>query len=106
MEKIIYKDDKIIYTPYNHGIYIKDNYDTTIRGIIFDNIKIVYLRLNDFAYSKEVNILQGIRQENIFYNNLKKCILHLKTHYKKYKIYTSDTIKKLDSDIQQDILTS
>jgi len=110
-EKIIdgkfnFKNEKIWYAGYNHASSIKKDYDITVRGIIFKNEKIIYIRLNDFVYIKSNNPLQGRRQEAAFNRNLDGCIAYLKAIYKGYKIYTSLTINKLDYELRRYILST
>jgi len=104
MNKFIYHNNKLTNTPYNHAYNIKRlnlQYDVIVRGIIDNNKHIIYIRINDLS------IYQGIeykRVYNQFEHNLKDCISYLKHNYKKYKIYNSYTINKLDITTRKELL--
>ena len=104
MEKYIFKDKKLRHTPYNHACYIKGGYDITIRLIILDKERIIYIRINEFD-----KLYQGLEYKKVQYQfeqNLKACEAYLKRNYKKHKIYDSYSINELQYQLQKDILNS
>ena len=104
MEKYIFKNNRLKHTPYNHACYIKGDYDITVRLIILDKERIIYIRINNFD-----RLYQGLEYKQIEYKfeqNLKACEAYLKRNYKKYNIYDSYSINELPDRIQRDILNS
>lgn len=104
MKKYTYINNKFIYTPYNHALHIKKIglYDTAIRLIIYDDIKLIYIRLNDFSYDNSLELKKLCYQFN---KNLKACIGYLNANFKDYKIYDSYSINKLDYSLKRQILS-
>lgn len=99
IQLILYKmDRKFIYNKIGfkllpsifcfHSSYIKKgNFNITVRGFIFYDRKLIYIRINPNA-------------ENLFNLNLKKCLKYLKKEYPKYKIYDSYKIDKIPKDMR------
>ena len=105
MNKYIFKENRLIHTPYCHADSIARgrDYDISIRIIIFDKQKIIYVRINDLS------IYQGLEYKQIEYqfnNNLRACEAYLKRNYKKYRVYDSYSINELQDRLQRDILNS
>ncbi len=100
--KFSYNKGELEYTPYCHALHIKSDYDITVRGIVYQKEKIIYIRINDLS------VYQGLEYKKIDYNfnkNLQECISHFKRNYTGYKIYTSYTINKLSYELKQEVLS-
>ena len=106
MNKFIYtRETGFKNTPYNHGCYINGiDYDIVIRGIMFKDIRIIYLRINDFSVYQDK--LQAKKAEYQFDNNLKACESYLRKNFKDFKLYDSYTINKLPYKLQDEILNT
>jgi len=102
MKKFNYYNNELIFCGASHAICkTVINYDITVRGIIFDNEKIIYLRINDFSYA---NDLQAKKIAYQFKRNYEDCINYLKASYKGFKIYDSYTINNIHKDLKDLIL--
>lgn len=74
-----------------HSSYIKKgNFNITVRGFIFYDKKLIYIRINPNEY---------IEQKS-YNSNLKDCLKYLKKEYPKYKIYDSYKINKIPEDMR------
>lgn len=107
MNKFYFINNTLKYNKnLSHGQDIKQTgfeYDIIIRGIIFKDIKTIYLRINDFTY------YFGIKQKRLQYQfnkNLKTCENYLKRNFKDFKLYDSYTINKLPYELQKEILNT
>ena len=70
-----------------HSRYIKDDdFNITVRGFIFHDKKLIYIRINSDA-------------KKLFNLNLKNCLKYLKKEYSTYNIYDSYKINKVPKDI-------
>ena len=107
MNKYIFINNKLTSTPYCHANYIQHNcgdYDITVRLIILDKERLIYIRINNFD-----KLYYGLEARQIQYKfdqNLKTCEAYLERNYKKYKIYNSYNINELQYQLQKDILNS
>ncbi len=99
---------KFIYTQENgfknigdftsHSVYIQKNkYGETIRGIVYKDKKIIYLRINNLFGESLKTICN-------FFSNFLACVKYTKQHYKGYKIRCSYTINTLPYDLKKEIL--
>ena len=71
-----------------HSNYIvRDDYNITVRGFIFYDRKLIYIRIN-----------QDI--EKLYERNLKNCLKYLRKEYPRYKIYDSYQINKIPEDMR------
>lgn len=71
-----------------HSSYIKKgDFNITVRGFIFYDRKLIYIRINPDAVK-------------LFNSNLKDCLKYLKKEYPKYKIYDSYQINKIPEDMR------
>lgn len=104
MNKYTFINGRLIYTPFCHACGIKSSdYDIAVRVIIFDNLKVIYIRINDFS------VFQGFEYKQVQYkfnSNLRVCESYLKRQYKKHKIYNSYSINELPLQTQKDILNA
>ena len=103
MNKYIFKDDKLTATPYNHACSIKEDYDITVRLIILDKERLIYIRINDLSP------YQGLEYKRVTYRfnkNLRACEAYLRREFKGYRIYDSYSINELPYQLQKDILNS
>lgn len=104
MNKYSFINNKLTATPYSHANYVKrEDYDITVRLIILEKERIIYIRINDFSP------YQGLEYKQVEYRfneNLRACEAYLRRNYKKYKVYNSYSIKELQENIQRDILNS
>jgi len=105
MNKFAFVNNELKATPYSHAQYIKrEDYDISIRLIIFDKERIIYIRINEFN-----KIYQGLEYKKVEYQfkkNLRACEAYLKRKFKGYRIYNSYSIYELADSLQSDILNS
>lgn len=74
-----------------HSSYIeKGDFDITVRGFVFYDKKLIYIRINPNEYI----------EKKLYILNLKNCLKYLKKEYPTYKIYDSYKIDKIPEDIK------
>ena len=105
MNKYTFINNRLKPTPYSHANYIKrEEYDIAVRLIILDKERIIYIRINEFD-----KIYQGLEYKKVEYQfeqNLKACEAYLHRKFKKYRVYDSYSINKLQENLQREILNS
>ena len=106
MEKFNFNENGFkIINGYNHAReLLPDDFDYTIRGIIFFNEKLIYLRINDFNNFYCEDFLKLKKIENKFWINFNLCIDYLNNNYFDFKIYNSNSINNLPVELKNYVL--
>ena len=104
-EKFIFYNGIFKNSPYCHANYIRQKniiYDTVIRGIILEDIKTIYLRINDLTF---YNGLEFKKIDYQFNKNLTDCKNYLKENFTDFKIYDSYSINLLPKEVERYVLS-